>query len=45
MTWFNASPLLAGFATDLAGLTGGDPQAAHWVIRVVLSLYVLARRG
>jgi AcrR family transcriptional regulator len=32
------SPLLAGFATDLTGLTDGDPRAAHWVVRVVLSL-------
>jgi AcrR family transcriptional regulator len=32
------SPLLAGFASDLTGLTDRDPQAAFWVIRVVLSL-------
>jgi AcrR family transcriptional regulator len=32
------SPLLAGFASDLTGLTDRDPQAALWVIRVVLSL-------
>jgi AcrR family transcriptional regulator len=32
------SPLLAGFATDLTGLTDRDPRAAHWVVRVVLSL-------
>ena len=38
MTWLTASPLLAGFATELAGLTGNDPQAAQWVVRVVLSL-------
>ncbi len=33
-----ASPLLAGFASDLTGLTDRDPQAAMWVVRVVLSL-------
>ncbi|MDT5118742.1 MAG: hypothetical protein QOE30_4481 [Mycobacterium sp.] len=32
------SPLLAGFATDLTGLTDPDSRAAHWVVRVVLSL-------
>jgi AcrR family transcriptional regulator len=38
ISWLTASPLLAGFATDLAGLTDGDPQAAQWLVRVVLSL-------
>jgi AcrR family transcriptional regulator len=38
MAWLTASPLVAGFATDLAGLTHGDPQAAQWLVRVVLSL-------
>lgn len=38
LPWLTASPMLAGFATDLAGLTDGDPQAAQWVVRVVLSL-------
>ncbi len=33
-----ASPLLAGFASELTGLTDRDPQAAMWVVRVVLSL-------
>ena len=28
----------ARFATDLTGLTEVDPQAAYWVVRVVLSL-------
>jgi AcrR family transcriptional regulator len=36
-----SSPLLTRFATDLAGLTNGDLQAAHWLIRVVLSLMYL----
>lgn len=38
MAWLTGSPLLAGFARDLTGLTDGDSQAAHWVVRVVLSL-------
>jgi AcrR family transcriptional regulator len=38
MLWLTGSPLLARFATDVAGLTDSDPQAAHWVVRVVLSL-------
>jgi AcrR family transcriptional regulator len=36
--WFTGSPLLAGFATELTGLTDRDPQAALWVVRIVLSL-------
>lgn len=38
MAWLTGSPLLADFATDLAGLSGHDPDAANWVVRVVLSL-------
>jgi AcrR family transcriptional regulator len=38
VVWLTGSPLLARFATDLTGLTASDPQAAHWVVRVVLSL-------
>ena len=38
VAWLAESPLTAQFATELAGLTGGDPQAPKWVIRVVLSL-------
>jgi AcrR family transcriptional regulator len=34
----SGSPLLAGFAGELTGLTDRDPQAAHWVVRMVLSL-------
>lgn len=33
-----ASPLLAGFAAELGGLADRDPQAAQWIVRVVLSL-------
>lgn len=38
MVWLTGSPLLARFATELTGLTDRDPQAAQWVVRVVLSL-------
>jgi AcrR family transcriptional regulator len=38
MTWLTASPLLAGFAGELAGLTDSDPVSAQWIVRVVLSL-------
>lgn len=38
LVWLTGSPLLAGFATELTGLTDRDPQAALWVVRVVLSL-------
>ena len=38
IAWLTASPQLAGFAADLAGLTEGDVPAAQWVVRVVLSL-------
>jgi AcrR family transcriptional regulator len=38
MVWLTGSPLLARFATELTGLADSDPQAAHWVVRVVLSL-------
>jgi AcrR family transcriptional regulator len=38
IAWFTSSPLLAGFATELTGLTDGDEYAAQWVVRVVLSM-------
>jgi AcrR family transcriptional regulator len=38
IAWLTESPLLGEFAADLAGLAGGDAQAAKWVVRVVLSL-------
>ncbi|CAM4224417.1 Bacterial regulatory proteins, tetR family [Mycobacterium basiliense] len=42
VAWLAESPLLAGVASDLAGLAAGDPQsvewAAKWIVRVVLSL-------
>ncbi|BBY34679.1 TetR family transcriptional regulator [Mycolicibacter minnesotensis] len=38
MSRLAASPMLAGFARDLSGLSYDDREAAHWVVRVVLSL-------
>ena len=38
MSWLTDSPIVAGFATDLNGLTDDDPEAAQWIIRIVLSL-------
>lgn len=38
MTWLKDSPIVAGFSTELNGLTDGDAQAAYWIVRVVLSL-------
>lgn len=38
LTGLTASPMLADFASELAGLADADPQAAQWVVRVVLSL-------
>jgi AcrR family transcriptional regulator len=38
MAWLTGSPLLAEFAAELTGITDGDAQAAHWVVRTVMSL-------
>jgi hypothetical protein len=38
MSGITASPLLAGIARELSGLADSDPDAAHWIVRVVLSL-------
>jgi AcrR family transcriptional regulator len=38
VNWLAESPLLDGFAADLTGLAGGDPEAAKWIVRVMLSL-------
>ena len=36
----HSSPLLSHLAAELTGLTEEDPQAAQWIVRVVLSLAV-----
>jgi AcrR family transcriptional regulator len=38
LAWLTGSPLLAAFAAELTGVTDRDPQAALWVVRVVMSL-------
>jgi AcrR family transcriptional regulator len=34
----HSSPVLSRLAADLTGITGDDPQAAQWIVRVVMSL-------
>ncbi len=38
MTWLTESPIVAGFATELNGLTDDDTEAAQWIVRVVMSM-------
>jgi AcrR family transcriptional regulator len=38
--WLTASPAVADFATELAGLAGDDAHAARWIVRLVLSLLI-----
>jgi AcrR family transcriptional regulator len=37
-SWLAASPVVSGFANELAGIADRDPDGAQWVVRVVLSL-------
>jgi hypothetical protein len=39
--WLTASQAVADFASELTGLAGDDPPAAHWIVRLVLSLLLL----
>ena len=34
----HSSPVLSRLAADLTGITDDDPQAAQWIVRVVMSL-------
>ena len=34
----HSSPVLSALAAELTGLTNDDPQAALWIVHVVLSL-------
>ncbi|WIM88915.1 TetR/AcrR family transcriptional regulator [Candidatus Mycobacterium wuenschmannii] len=36
--WLTGSPLVVGFAAELAGLDESDPHGAQWVVRMVMSL-------
>ncbi|MGZ5379441.1 MAG: TetR/AcrR family transcriptional regulator [Mycobacterium sp.] len=38
ISWLTESPIVAGFATDLNGLTDHDTDAAQWIVRVVMSM-------
>jgi AcrR family transcriptional regulator len=38
MGWLTDSPIVAGFATDINGLTDDDPAAAQWIVRVVMAM-------
>lgn len=38
ISWLTESPIVAGFAVDLNGLTDDDADAAQWIVRVVMSL-------
>jgi AcrR family transcriptional regulator len=38
MAWLTESPVVAGFATDLNGLTDDDTDAVQWIVRVVMSM-------
>ncbi|MEZ0363927.1 TetR/AcrR family transcriptional regulator [Mycobacterium sp. pUA109] len=38
MAWLKGSAIVAGFATELNGLSNDDEQAVHWILRVVMSL-------
>jgi len=40
LTELPSSPVLGRLAADLAGITDDDPQAAQWIVRVVMSLAV-----
>jgi hypothetical protein len=39
--WLAGSPEVTGLANELAGLSGDDPIAARWIVRLVLSLLFL----
>lgn len=40
LTELPSSPVLGRLAADLTGITDDDPQAAQWIVRVVMSLAV-----
>jgi AcrR family transcriptional regulator len=39
--WLTASEGVTAFATELTGIADDDPQAAKWILRLVLSLLLL----
>ncbi|WP_046316716.1 TetR family transcriptional regulator [Mycobacterium sp. UM_Kg1] len=40
LTELPASPVLGRLAVDLTGIAADDPQAAQWIVRVVMSLAI-----
>jgi AcrR family transcriptional regulator len=38
INWLTESPMVADFATDINGLTDDDPEAAQWIVRIVLAM-------
>ncbi len=38
MSSLTDSPIVMRFAIDINGLTDDDPQAAHWIVRVLLAM-------
>jgi hypothetical protein len=38
LTELASSPVLGRLAADLTGITDDDPQAAQWIVRIVMSL-------
>ena len=39
--WLTASDAVADFASELTGIANDDPDAAQWIVRMVLSLLLL----
>jgi AcrR family transcriptional regulator len=39
--WLTASDAVAAFASELTGIADDDPQAAQWIVRMVMSLLLL----
>lgn len=38
MSWLTESPIVERFAIDINGLAEDDPQAAQWIVRVLLAM-------
>jgi AcrR family transcriptional regulator len=38
MSWLSESPIVMRFAVDINGLRDDDPQAALWIVRVLLAM-------
>jgi hypothetical protein len=38
LSQLHSSPVLGHLAAELTGITNDDPQAAQWIVRIVVSL-------